>query len=433
MLSRTERLSEDAMRAHQERQLRRVVRWAARRTPYYRHWFRSSAIEPGDIRGLEDLSRLPILERADLVGDAARRFLAYPVGLAWAVHSSGTTGEPATCYRSAGSSVFQLAAIQRQWSWFGVGNRPRMVVVRGMPGGDGAPVRRNPGANQLLVSSFALTPDRAEDILAAIADFEPEALEGWPSSLSILAGLADDAGRRIPVRAVFTASEMITSAQRALIGRVCSAPVVDHYGQMEAICLMGECERGGYHVWSDCAIVELLPAPGGGGRREVVHTPLHNLAFPIIRYRSGDVVTPAPPGARCPCGRESWPLIGAVVGRSEEVLMAADGGPVPLASILLDHLPGVRESQLVQTRPGAFEARVVAGSGFVRADAERAFARSVDHYVGSGQDATLVVVERIPRRASGKLSPVVVLHDRRVGDPSVAGSDGTGEAEYRSN
>lgn len=412
MLSRTEQLSAAGIRAHQERQLRRIVRWAARRSPFYRDWFRSSGIQPGDIRRLEDLRHLPILERRDLAEDAGRRFLAYPSRLAWACRSSGTTGEPITCYRTVGSSVFALAAVQRQWSWLGLGHRPRMVVVRGAPGGSGAPpVRRNPGANQLLVSSFALTSDRLDHIWAAIEEFEPEALEGWPSSLAILATMAQERGLRLSVRAVFTSSEMMSPAQRTLIGRAFDAPVVDHYGQMEARCLIGECERGSYHVWPDCAIVELLPSPGSAGALDVVHTPFHNLGFPILRYRSGDQVIPAAPGARCPCGRDAWQLIGGIVGRSEDVMLAADGRPVPIGSILLDDFPpGVRESQLVQERPGSFEARVVAGPGFSRPDAERAFLRSVERYVGAGQDARLVVVERLPRRASGKLSPVVVQH-----------------------
>jgi len=65
------------------------------------------------------LARLPLLgsqsprHRSGTVPGLSRPAL-------WQAHSSGTTGAPITCYRTPGSSVFELSVLERQWNWFGL-------------------------------------------------------------------------------------------------------------------------------------------------------------------------------------------------------------------------------------------------------------------------------------------------------------------------
>ena len=59
-LGRLERASAEEVVAYQERRLRLLVRWAAVGSPFYREWFAESGVEPGDIRTLGDLQRLPL-------------------------------------------------------------------------------------------------------------------------------------------------------------------------------------------------------------------------------------------------------------------------------------------------------------------------------------------------------------------------------------
>ena len=115
----------------------------------------------------------------------------------------------------------------------------------------------------------------------------------------------------------------MTSQQIQTLQRVFDAPVVDHYGQTERVTLAGSCEAGGYHLFSDYAITELLPVPGKDDQWEIVGTPLHNWGFPLLRYRTGDTVGPAPAGP-CPCGR-SFPLLGPIGGRAEDAFTSRDG------------------------------------------------------------------------------------------------------------
>lgn len=405
-LATMDQASADRIRRYQERRLRLLVRLVAARSPFYRRWFAEAGVDPASIRTLEDLPRLPLLDR-QAVMDAPADFAVQPLRLMWPSSSSGTSGRPVTVYRTAGSSAFEQAALQRQWGWFGLPRDARRVVLRGssIAVDRGVLTHEIPGDHQLLVSSFHLTPDALPEILRTIRAYRPDAVEGWTSSLTLLAARIRDAGERLPVQAVITSSETISTRQRELMGSVFEAPIVDHYGQTERVAMAGTCEALGYHVFPDYGIVELLPAEDG--HAEIVGTPLHNWGFPLLRYRTGDLVDPAPSGP-CPCGR-AFPRLGAVAGRSEDAFVAADGRLIPLPSTVIDDLAGVDEAQIAQLAPGRFEVRIVPGRGF-DADVNRAqVLRNIERLIGPGQDVAIRRMDRIPRSSAGKLRTALVL------------------------
>lgn len=411
-LARTEGRGADGLRAYQDRRLRMMVRWAARRSPYYRAWFRHSGVDPTHIRCVDDLHLLPVIDRRHLA-EHPEAFLAYPRRLVWPAHSSGTSGTPITCYRTPGSSMFELAMLQRQWGWFGIRRGAPSVVLRGSSFAEDDPevvTRLNAGANQLLVLSFRLTDEHLPAIVRDITAFGPAVVEGWPSSLTLLAALLRDAGRTLPVRGVITSSEVITPAQRDLFAQIYRGPVIDHYGQSERVVMAGGCEAGGYHLFPEYGIAELVPGADGLGD-ELIGTPLHNWGFPIFRYRTGDRVAPAP-AEPCPCGRH-FPRFGLIGGRAEAVVRGADGRPVPLASTVVDDLTGLREVQFVQYRPGDFEIRMVPGPGFDRAEVEATARANLRAMAGGESRVRFTEWASIPRPASGKLQVVLVSDPER--------------------
>lgn len=407
-LRRTEGFTAVQITAYQERRLRLLVRFAARRSPFYRSWFHDNGVDPRSIRTLADLRILPLLQRADLAAQP-EAFRAYPRRMLWTAHSSGTSGRVVTCYRTPGSSMFEQETLRRQSGWFGVPSRSRRVIMRGsgfVADHPGTLTMEVPGAQQLLVSSFHLDAESLPLILSAIHAFAPDAIEGWPSSIALLATLLESTGQRLPVRAVVTSSEVMSQRQLALLRRVYDAPVVDYYGQTERVAMAGGCEAGGYHVFPDYSIVELLPVEGRPGRREIVGTPLHNWGFPLLRYRTGDEVGEVPDTA-CGCGR-AFPLIGAVDGRTEECFTSSDGRALPLPSTTVDDLPGLAEVQIAQLRPGVFEIRLVPGAGYDAAAVRALARRNVARLFGADQVLRFREVRQIPRGPSGKLQSIVL-------------------------
>ena len=408
-LARIDRAGADEIRAYQERRLRWMVRLVAARSPFYRRWFAGSGVDPAAVRSLDHLAALPLVTRAELVR-TPEDFAVYPLRTMWPARSSGTSGRPVTAYRTPGSSAYELAVLQRQWSWFGVPRGARRVVLRGSAvaaDGPGRVTGAVPGDNRLLVSSFHLTPARLPEILAAVRGFRPHAVEGWPSSIALLAALMREAGTTLPVTAVITSSEVMSRGQRALMRAAFTGPIVDHYGQTERVAMAGTCEAGGYHAFPDYGIVELLPVPGRPGVSEIVGTALHNWGFPLLRYRTGDEVGPAPSGP-CPCGR-AFPRLGTVDGRVEDSFESADGRPIPIPSTLVDDLHGLDEVQIAQLAPGRFEIRMVPGERCDLPAVEARARHNVERLVGPGQQVSFRLLDRIPRTPAGKLRSAVVV------------------------
>lgn len=407
-LDRMERASTEEIVRYQERRLRALVRVAASRSDFYREWFAGSGVDPASIRTLADLSRLPLLDRSHLMRQSDR-FLVYPRKLMWVAHSSGTSGRVVSTRRTPGSSAFEILALQRQWGWFGIPDRPRSVLLRGNdpdPEGRGVLTREVPGAQQLVVSSYRLGPERLPQLVAQIRAFDPHVVEGWPSSISILASLLRDRGERLPVLGVITSSEVMTSAQLKLMKDVFAAPIVDHYGQTERVAMAGGCEAGGYHVFPDYGIVELIPVEGRTDRWEIVGTPLHNWGFPLFRYRTGDEVGPTPTGA-CPCGR-AFPQLGQIDGRVEDAFTAANGQVLPLPGSVVDDIVGFREVQVAQLAPGHFEFRLVPIVGSDIVGAEERARHNVEKFFGPGQVVTFRIMDHIPRGPNGKLKGAIL-------------------------
>ncbi|MGH3797432.1 MAG: phenylacetate--CoA ligase family protein [Pseudonocardiaceae bacterium] len=390
--------------------MRLLVRLAAACSPFYRSWFREAGVDPRSIRTVADLRRLPLLDRSDLA-ERADEFRVYPRRLMWPAHSSGSSGRPITVYRTPGSSVYELAALQRQWSWFGLPRVARRAVLRGSeasarPDAVAVPL---PGTDDLLISSYHLVPENLPTIMAVLRDFRPQVIQGWPSSIALLAALLRDAGQQVPVSAIVTSSEVTSPLQRSVMRGVFTGPIVDHYGQAERVAMAGSCEAQGYHVFPDYGIVEFLPVEGTTDRWEIVGTALHNWGFPLFRYRTGDQVGPAPQG-RCPCGRP-FPRLGPISGRSVDMFTATDGRPIPLPGAILDNLTGVREAQVLQRAPGRFEIRMVPGVGFDQEATEARARGNLGRLVGPGQRLTFQTMAQIPRAPNGKFKPVTVQPD----------------------
>ncbi|TWH23071.1 phenylacetate-CoA ligase [Rhodococcus rhodochrous J45] len=409
-LHKVARSTPDEILDLQERRLRAMVRWAAVTSPFYREWFRRQKVDPRAIRTVEDLSLLPILGRDHLI-HRAEEFRTYPARTMWQAHSSGTSGRAVTVYRTPGSSIYEMCALRRQWGWLGLTPDARRVTLGSSDfaaNHPGSPTEVVPAANQLLVSSYHLTSDNLPKIVEDIRAFRPDAINGWPSSITILADLLRERGERIPVRAVLTSSEAMRPSQRALMREVFEGPVVDLYGQTERVAMAGSCEFGSMHIFPDYGIVELEPVAGFSDRWQLIGTPLHNWGFPLFRYRTGDVVgrTPAAP---CKCGR-AFPLLGPLDGRVEDLFHTADGRPLPLPSTVIDDVTGVREAQIAQLAPGRFEIRMVPGPGFDAVRLEQHFRRNVDRLFGSGQEVAVVTCRSLPRSASGKVKSAIIEH-----------------------
>lgn len=388
------------LRAYQERRVHELLEFARRQVPYYRER------APG--ARLEDW---PLIDKAE-VRAAGRALLAERrQGPLFESGTSGSNGSPLRLWQDLAAINRENAFVWRQLEWAGLRPGQRRAWLRGdmvVPAAQRDPPywRLNRAENMLMLSSYHLAESTGGACLEALEGFDPVLIQAYPSSIGFLAAWLLARGRCYRGRAlgaIVTSSETLSAERRRDIGIAFGCPVFDWYGQAERVAAVGTCERGRYHLLSDYAHVELLPA--GDGRFELVGTGLGNFAMPLIRYRTGDYVRPAPAGWRCSCGR-ALPLIDAIEGRVDDAVQLPDGRSIGRLDHVFKALSGIVEAQIRQEHAAALEVLVVPGPGY-GTSTRHALLANLRERLGGEVALRIRDVDAIPRGPNGKFKGVV--------------------------
>ncbi len=330
-LAASERWGADRIAELQDRRLRETVQHAFRTTRFWPELGRNLGVDPSGIRGVGDLRRLPLLEKATLA-ERSDDLRAAGVPRTETYYTSGTTGTALAVPIDAASRQRNYAFFARALAWAGVeharsatfAGRPIVASTTAQPG---CVWRWNPALRNRLFSSYHISAANAPAYARALVAFAPDFIDSYPSAISMLAALLRELGLPAPrPRAVITSSETLLDEQRALVSEVFGARCFDQYGCTEQAVYVTQCESGAYHVHPEYGIVEILDANGRpappGALGEIVCTSFTNAAFPLLRYRIGDVA--AFGGESCGCGR-AFPVIEQLGGRLDDLILTPDG------------------------------------------------------------------------------------------------------------
>lgn len=420
-----ERWPAEQLRIYQDARLREVVATAYERSPYYRTLFQSLGLGPQDVRGVEDLPRLPLLskERVRQSGDQLMT-RPHPARDWLNGHTSGTTGSPLSVWYDRGTCIWNNAVDGRQKVWGGMPSDGWIGLFLGrviVPLGQRRPPfwRTNWVQRQVWFSSFHMSDEALGSYVAEIRRQGLQFLEGYPSTLYILASYLKQRGRTLPMRAVFTSSETLLPLQRETIETAFACAVFDFYGLAERVIFAGECDQhSGKHVAEEFGFVEVVDEHGSpvpaGEPGYLVGTSLHNSAMPLIRYRTSDVS--ALIGEPCACGRTSR-RIRDVTTKAEDIVVTPDGRLI--SPSVLTHpfkpLDQILKSQIVQDRRDHIVVKIVASDEFTP-EHERQLVVSLQERLGREVEIEVRTVADIPREASGKYRWVIshVAHDGRL-------------------
>jgi phenylacetate-CoA ligase len=260
-----------------------------------------------------------------------------------------------------------------------------------------------------MFSLYHMADDTLARYVEAFNKFTPAFVSGYPSALYTLASFALDHGLTLaPPRAVFTASEMLHDYQRATIERAFGAPVFQWFGQVETTVNLHECDQHRLHIKEEYGLLELLREDGSAARPgevgKVVGTGWGNLAFPLIRYDTGDNMTLAAEQT-CPCGRGGR-IIEKVWGRDEDFVVTPEGRYVGRLDFVFKPVDTVKESQIVQEDLHNIRVRVVPLPGYSARD-EQLIASMLRGRVGDSMTIRFEMLDAIPRQANGKIRYVV--------------------------
>ncbi len=413
-LRRHPRARREVLDAFRARQLRRLVRHAYARVPYYRALFDRHGIHPDALRSPADLATLPITRKRDLQR-AATQAITSDVDPARLIgrRTSGSSGEPLTIRRTWLEERLLGAFRWRALHAMGLTATDRHADVEELQPEDphdGQGLHRVLQALHLYrqLRVHALAPPAT--ILRTLADYRPDVLTGYAGVMARVAearaaaGATDAPGPR--PRFVAVHSDTLTPHMRAAIARAFAAPVYRIYDSNEFNVIASECvATGTLHTCDDSVVVEVLvdgrpAAPGERG--EVVMTGLHSLAMPFIRYGIGDFVIQGE--ARCDCGAPFATLRG-VEGRMFDYFPLADGRtvhPYEIIGILGKTAPWIREFQLVQERRDLVLVRIAPATPPTSAEVAD-LERAVAEFLGPAVALRLELVDEIALEPNAKL------------------------------
>lgn len=410
---------ESAHRIHtsQLQKLNAVITKAVQDVPFYRS--RKSEYLLGDQKlDMEKLKQLPLLKK-QVVKENSHLFISDRARLisTFDGRTSGTTGTPLTIKTSYDALRRTWAAMERLRFWGGVSRFHRRASLTGklfVP----TNVRQQDAfwrydwiGKRILLSVYHLNEQTVPQYIKAISRFKPAFIDGYPSAMHFLAKyLMEHPSERVSsLVAAFPTAETLTREVRADISAGLNVQVYNQYGSTELSCHAGECNYGTMHISPEIGIVELLDDNGQeakpGEVGNIVVTGLVNDAMPLIRYQIGDMAVVPLQKRTCICLRR-FPVIGEIVGRSDDLIRTPDGRRLPIMNYHVFKVAGgVKEAQLIQDDYFQFRMIVVPESG-----KEPDLRKSIDELTARLGYKVYVKVEVrdiLVRTAAGKLRSVI--------------------------
>lgn len=395
--------------------LRDLLKHAQEHVPYYRDLFAGIGLRAEDVRSLDDLARLPFLDKAAirantdaLKADNARDLARFNTG--------GSSGQPLIFYIGKERVSHDVAAKWRATRWWNVDIGDAEIVVWGSPIELGAQdtVRaiRDRMLRTKLLPAFEMSSAKLDMFLEEIRARRPRMLFGYPSALSHIARHAEANGIRMDdlgIRVAFVTSERLYDEQREQISKTFGCPVANGYGGRDAGFIAHQCPEGGMHITAEDIIVEIVSPEGKalppGESGEIVVTHLATRDFPFIRYRTGDIAVLD--NKMCACGR-GLPMIREIQGRTTDFVMTHDGAVMhglALVYILRD-LPEVKAFKIVQESRELTQVLIIPEKTLdaaIKAKIVQGFKARL------GQEVTVEIdeVSEIPAEKSGKFRYVI--------------------------
>lgn len=343
-------MSRDEMSALQSERLVKQVKNVYDNVAFYREKMDALGLEPGDIRGIEDITKLPFTTKEDLRNNYPFGLLAVPQSkIARVQGTSGTTGKLTLASYTQKDVDVWGECVARALTMAGLTEEDKLHVCYGyglFTGGMGLDL----GARALGCMAIPMSSGNTQRQLMCMEDFGATAFACTPSYALYLAEAAQEAGivDRLQLKAGINGAEPWTDEMRLKIESILNVNCFDIYGLCEVTgpgVAMDCIHHKGLHVYEDYFYPEVLnPADhspcADGETGELVFTTLAKEGMPLLRYRTKDLTSID--HSPCACGR-TLPRIQKFTGRTDDmkVIRGVNVFPTQVEAVLLKMGGGV--------------------------------------------------------------------------------------------
>lgn len=319
----------EEMKKLQSEKLVKQVKHVYENVPYYRAKMEEKGVTPDDIKGIEDLYKLPFLSKADLRDAYPYGLLAKPLGDCVRIHStSGTTGRRVVAFYTQHDVDLWEDCCARAIVAAGGTNEDVCQVAYGyglFTGGAGL----HGGSHKVGCLTLPMSSGNTDRQIQFMQDLGATILCCTPSYAAYIGETLEEMGIKpdeIPLKAGIFGAEPWTEEMRQGIEKALGIKAYDIYGLTETSGpgVAFECsEQTGMHINEDHFLAEIIDPDTGevlpeGSKGELVFTALDKEAFPLLRYRTRDICVLS--RKKCSCGRTLIKMA-KPMGRSDDMLI----------------------------------------------------------------------------------------------------------------
>jgi len=336
----------DEIKRYQNRALKRMLKYAYQ-VPLYRNKYKKAGVHPDDIRGIEDLHKLPLITKEDIIQGFPDEIVppGYNRNNAYLVGTSGSSGRPMSMYKDIEYITVEALAGVRQLKAYGMNWRKTRITNIGdfsVPTTTDEECLKK-GLLGNLSAFFSLnnyqnlyTGEEAKVLLKKMETFEPELLIGYTSVLMGIASLKmRGMGEKVNPKYIISSGEVLDGYSRKYIQQAFETCVLNLYATTEGGSIAFECLKGNLHINSDFVHVEILDKNGDSVEENefgsIVITRLYPGGTPIVRYTGLHDIGSLKDGY-CDCGMHT-PLLKTLEGRKKDAIILPDGRIFPPATI----------------------------------------------------------------------------------------------------
>lgn len=321
-------MSRDEMSALQSARLKKTVNHVYHNVEFYRKKMQQIGLEPGDIKGIEDIAKLPYTTKNDLRDNYPFGLFAVPQSEVVRIHaSSGTTGKATIVgYTRRDIEIWQ-ECVARVLTMADIHKNDKIQVAYGyglFTGGLGV----HYGAENLGATVVPMSTGNTKKLVTMMEDFGVNAIACTPSYLLHIAEVLEEMNLvgKVKLRSAVCGAEPWTENMRREIEERLHITAHDIYGLSEIMGpgVASDCScHSGLHIWEDHFMPEIispetLEPVAEGELGELVITTLTKEALPMIRYRTKDLTSIT--YEKCECGR-TCARISRFKGRSDDMLI----------------------------------------------------------------------------------------------------------------
>ena len=317
------------MKKLQSEKLVKQVKHVYDNVPYYKKLMDEKGVKPEDIKGIDDLHKLPFLTKADLRDAYPYGLLAKPLEDCVRIQStSGTTGRRVVAFYTQHDIDLWEDCCARAITAAGGTKKDVCQVAYGyglFTGGPGL----NGGSHKVGCLTLPMSSGNTDRQIQFMMDLNASIICCTPSYAAYIGETLKEQGYKpedIPLKAGIFGAEPWTEEMRQGIEKTLGIKAYDIYGLTETSGpgVAFECEeQAGMHINEDHFYAEIIDPETGevlpeGSKGELVFTSLDKEAFPLLRYRTRDICVLS--RKKCSCGR-TLVKMAKPMGRTDDMLI----------------------------------------------------------------------------------------------------------------